>query len=166
MAAALLLTACTSPAPLPSPSPALAPTGSTSPSAVVPTTSRTIAAASPSATARYCPKLSYLYLPAGFAFSEQVPIESGDEWIGVTDVFRDSAGRAITLGSGVPGEIGGRATGEKVRIRGFQASITKGSDTFTALWFEAPLEAPCYQYSVTTVGLPVDEFRKIIAGIR
>lgn len=148
----LVVAACADTSPVPSEMPSATPDIlTTTPSAPV---------------ARVCPELAASYLPPGFSLAQQRDVGSGAGFVGVGRTYTDRGGRAISVQSGVPGEVGGNPTGESLTVRGYRATVTQGPDTITALWFEASLDQPCNQYWVTTVGLPILEFRKIVAGIR
>lgn len=113
-----------------------------------------------------CPELSATYLPAGFTLAIERQVGSGPGIVGIGRTYIDDLGREISIESGVPGEVGGRPTGEIIEVRGYRATMTRAGDTINAVWFEAPVEAACHQYWVTTVGLSIEEFRAVMAGIR
>lgn len=77
--------------------------------------------------------------------------------------------RALTLLSGVGGEVGGAPVGTRL-IRGHVATLLADPDpdvrTQTAIWLERPAEEPCHQYAVGAFGLTEDEFQRVLDGIR
>lgn len=115
-----------------------------------------------------CPEAQVTNLPS--TFSAQPPVSAGAPGrpSGLRRTYTDPAGREFSILSGMEGELGGRDSGERLVVRGHEASILVNAetDTLIVVWREAPPDQPCSQYAAIGTGLPRDEFLRYVSGIR
>lgn len=95
-------------------------------------------------------------------------VPSADWPAGLLVTWADSAGREISILSGIEGEIGGTEILGSVDVRGHVATVSENDVTSTriAVWREATEGLPCSKYVLTTTGLTADEFASVIEGVR
>lgn len=137
----LVLVSC---APLPSPSP---PSSGTS-------------------SVETCPEAAFSTLPPGFVADPPVLV-GGSAPYGVSRTYRDSAGRDLSVLSGINArEAGGTDTGARVTVRGHMATIEKVGDTYVAFWREGAEGARCSEYAVFGTGFDLSTFLQLLSGVR
>ncbi len=119
-------------------------------------------------TAGTCPEAVLFNPPAGLAETDRVIVPSGSEPAGLRVTLSDASGREFSILSGIEGEVGGVDTGAPMEVRGHVAtiSVNRASDTYFAVWREAPPDSPCGQYAAIGTGLSESEFRTYVEGIR
>jgi hypothetical protein len=111
-----------------------------------------------------CPEVEATYVPAGFEVAERV-----QDGPGILVVYRDATGqRELSFLSGVPFDgHGSQPTGKVLTVRGHRVEVRRSEpDTLSVVWQERPVEEPCHLYAIIGVGLPEEEFLKVLAGVR
>lgn len=106
-------------------------------------------------------------VPSDLRLIDRSLVLSGSAPDGVRVQFGGPGGRELTILSGVAGELQGADTGQRMDVRGFQATVVSpGPGTFAVRWLEGARLAPCSQYAVFATGLTQAELDAVIPGIR
>lgn len=107
------------------------------------------------------------------AESERVIVATDGYRAGQRVTWSSSSGREFTILSGIEGEVGGTKVLASIDVRGQVATVsTRGgsanrpSDTYFAVWREAPQDSSCGQYAAIGSGFSEVEFRRIVKSIR
>lgn len=132
------------------------------------------AAAEPSGTSSqpvamsYCPEAILFDPPVGLAESDRVTVPAGSDPAGLRVTWSDSSSREFSILSGLEGEVGGPEILAPMNVRGHVATVSanRGTDTFVAVWREAPQDSPCSQYAAIGTGFSESEFRTHVENIR
>jgi hypothetical protein len=108
-------------------------------------------------------------IPAGYSLNERrlVPNEGGPAGIRTLYLRPGGADDQIGMLSGIAGgELGGPPTGDTVMFLGRTVAIERLGRSLVVKTVRGSEDDPCNYDTVLAAGLTVDDFRRLIEGIR
>lgn len=122
-----------------------------------------------SASAVTCREMQATYIPTGYSLADRQLIASEGHPAGIRVVYLRPGGTDDQIGmlSGIPGgDGGGSATGDRVALLGQEVPVFRTRQTLVVTALLGPPDDPCSYYAVLASGLTLEDYRRLVEGIR